>query len=90
MDPLVNVLLAIDQAHTVPQRAYDCGPGLGGLNQVYGDRQVSDNKMIEIYLWHGDSDNDSREVGILRKDSIRMIWVGQGIILNGALSDLGV
>ncbi len=22
--------------HTVPQRALDCGPGLGGLNQVYG------------------------------------------------------
>ncbi len=22
--------------HTVPQRALDCGPGLGGLNQFYG------------------------------------------------------
>ncbi len=28
--------LVIDKAHTVPQRAMDCGPGLGGLNQVYG------------------------------------------------------
>ncbi len=30
-----KVLLAIDKAHTVPQRALDCRPGLGGLNQVY-------------------------------------------------------
>ncbi len=34
-----NVLLAIDKAHTVPQRALDCGPGLGGLKQVYGPNQ---------------------------------------------------
>ncbi len=27
-----KVLLAIDKVHTVPQRALDCGPGLGGLN----------------------------------------------------------
>ncbi len=27
--------IAIDNAHTVPQRALDCGSGLGGLNQVY-------------------------------------------------------
>ncbi len=26
--------LASDNAHTVPQRALDCGQGLGGLNQV--------------------------------------------------------
>ncbi len=25
---LVNVLLAIDKAHKVPQMALDCGPGL--------------------------------------------------------------
>lgn len=25
MDPIVNVPLAIDQAHTAPQRAMDCG-----------------------------------------------------------------
>ncbi len=31
-----EVLLAIDNAHTVPQRALYSGPGLGGLNQVYG------------------------------------------------------
>ncbi len=29
MDELVNVLLATDKAHPVPQRALDCGPGLG-------------------------------------------------------------
>ncbi len=28
--------LAIDNAHKVPQRALDCGPDLGGLNQDYG------------------------------------------------------
>ncbi len=31
-----KVLLAIDKVHIVPQRALDCGPDLGGLNQVYG------------------------------------------------------
>ncbi len=30
------ITIAIDNAHTVPQMALDCGPGLGGLNQVYG------------------------------------------------------
>ncbi len=25
--------------HTVPQRALDCGLGLGGLNQVYGSNR---------------------------------------------------
>ncbi len=29
-------LLVIDNAHTLPQWALDCGPGLAGLNQVYG------------------------------------------------------
>ncbi len=27
---------AINKVHLVPQRALDCGPGLGGLSQVYG------------------------------------------------------
>ncbi len=36
MGQFSNVLLAFDKSHTVPQRALDCGPGLGGLNQVYG------------------------------------------------------
>ncbi len=34
MDQLVNVPLAIDTEHTVPQRALDGGSGLGGLNNV--------------------------------------------------------
>ncbi len=34
MDQLVKVLLAIDKTHTSPQKALNCGPGLGGLNQV--------------------------------------------------------
>ncbi len=36
MGQFVNVLFAIDKAHTVPQRALDCKPDLGGLNQVNG------------------------------------------------------
>ncbi len=28
--------LAIDNAHTVPHRALDCGSGIRGLNQIYG------------------------------------------------------
>ncbi len=31
-----KVLLAIDNTQTVPQRALDCRPDVGGLNQVYG------------------------------------------------------
>ncbi len=27
--------IAIDNAHTVPQRVLDCRPGIGELNQVY-------------------------------------------------------
>ncbi len=34
MDQFSKVLIAIYNAHTVPQRVLDCGPGLGGLNQV--------------------------------------------------------
>ncbi len=34
MDQSINVLLA--HSTHVPQRALDCIPGLGGLNQVYG------------------------------------------------------
>ncbi len=36
MGHLVNVLLSIDEAHILPQRAMEYGPGLGGLNQVMG------------------------------------------------------
>ncbi len=35
MGQFSKVLLAIDNAHTVTQRALDCRPGLIGLNQVY-------------------------------------------------------
>ncbi len=34
MGQFSKVLLAIDNAHTVPQRTLNCGPGLAGLNQV--------------------------------------------------------
>ncbi len=36
MGQFSNVLLAIGKTNTVPQRALDCGPGLGGFNHVYG------------------------------------------------------
>ncbi len=36
MDQFSKVILAIDKVHTVQQRDLDCGPCLGGLNQVYG------------------------------------------------------
>ncbi len=36
MGQLVNVILAIDKAHTASQRAMNYGLGLGGINQVYG------------------------------------------------------
>ncbi len=32
MDQSINILLAIDKAHTVSQRALDCRLGLDGLN----------------------------------------------------------
>ncbi len=35
MEQLVNVLLAIDQIHTIEQSIVDCGPGLCELKQVY-------------------------------------------------------
>ncbi len=34
MGQLVNVLLPIDNAHTVQQRILDCGSVFGELNQV--------------------------------------------------------
>ncbi len=36
MGQLSKVLVAFDNIYTVPQRSLDCGPGLGGLNQVMG------------------------------------------------------
>ncbi len=36
MGQFSKVLLAIDNANIVPQRALDCGLGLGGLNMVMG------------------------------------------------------
>ncbi len=44
MDQLINILLAIDKAHTVPQMALDCGPGLGG---------VSSTDMLTIWCREG-------------------------------------
>ncbi len=41
MGQFSNVQLAIDHAHTVPHRALDCGPCLGGLNQVDGPNRLT-------------------------------------------------
>ncbi len=41
MSQFSNVLLAFGQTRTVPQRALDCGPGLGRLNQAYGSNQFN-------------------------------------------------
>ncbi len=37
MDQLMNV---IDKVHAAPQRALDCGPGLGRLNQIHGQMYI--------------------------------------------------
>ncbi len=50
MEELVNVLLAIDKACTVLQKALDCRPGLGGLNQVYGPHHPT--SLCSEYLWY--------------------------------------
>ncbi len=40
--------------HTTPQRDLHCGPGLGGLNQVYGpNRHI--HKTKNLFLLSGDS-----------------------------------
>ncbi len=36
MNQIMNIILTIYKVHTAPQRAMDCGPGLGGINQVFG------------------------------------------------------
>ncbi len=40
MSQFSKVLLAIDKVHTVPQRATDCRPGLGGLFWFAGNNLV--------------------------------------------------
>ncbi len=53
MGQFSNVLLAIDKAHTAPQRALDCIPGLGELNQVYGPNHPTLSicgKYINIFI----------------------------------------
>ncbi len=49
MGQFSNVLLGIDKAHKVAQRAMYCRPGLGVLNQVYGPNP-SHSLCLE-YLW---------------------------------------
>ncbi len=49
MGQFSKVLLAFDNAHTVPQRALDCEPVLGRLNQVYG--VTTPLSLCLEYLW---------------------------------------
>ncbi len=44
MRQLVHVLLAIGKAHTVPQRALDCRPGLSGLKHIIKPIVIEFNK----------------------------------------------
>ncbi len=44
----MDVILTIDKVHTVPQRALDCGPSLGELNQVYGPNHPIPLQVIAI------------------------------------------
>ncbi len=41
MGQFSKVLLAIDNAHTLPQRALDCGPSLGGRRGTFIKGEVS-------------------------------------------------
>ncbi len=46
-----KVLLAINKVHTMPQRALDCGPGLGGFNkfnQVYRSNRPTPRSVYSI------------------------------------------
>ncbi len=47
MDELVNVLLVIDKAHIVPQKALDCRPGLDNIHLAY---TYSYHRIIILYL----------------------------------------
>ncbi len=51
MDQLINALLTIDKAHTVLERALDCGPGLGGLNQAYGLKSSKGQIHPGLIFW---------------------------------------
>ncbi len=44
-----KVLLAIDNAHTVPQRALNCGPGLGWMVLFDMEDDKERNKIV-IYF----------------------------------------
>ncbi len=47
MGQFSNVLLAIDRARTLPQRALGCKLNLGGLDKVYGpDHPIPSAKRI--------------------------------------------
>ncbi len=52
MGQFSKVLQAIDNEHTVPDTALDCGPGLGRLNQVrmpHLDWQPSGDSKLHVY-----------------------------------------
>ncbi len=48
MGQFSKVLLDIDKALTVPHRALDCRPGLGGLNQVYGPNHATPSVRLPV------------------------------------------
>ncbi len=46
----IKSIIAIDSAHTVPQRALDCRPGLGELNHVYGPNHPTPSSTCIMHL----------------------------------------
>ncbi len=52
MGQLVNVLLAIDRAYTVPQRALYCVPGFGWLSRFIGPTIPLLYRMVVVVTIH--------------------------------------
>ncbi len=58
-----NVLLVSDKVHTLPERALDCRPGLGGLNQVYW-YQPTHSLCFRVYVVHISTSLPDVHIGI--------------------------
>ncbi len=65
MDQLVNVLWAIDKAHTVQQRVLGYRPGMCGLNKVYGPNHPTRLMLIlfDLFVGMGTICNMGAEIG---------------------------
>ncbi len=62
MGQFSKILLAIDNAQAVPQRALDCGPGLSGLN---GDCSKSNIPVVlRPTMISGPETGSKKKVGV--------------------------